>query len=371
MSIFALRRDKLLALIRQEGLDALLVTNPVNVTYLTGFSGDATYVALSPAKTILISDGRFVEQLSEECPGLDAYIRPTGQILADAASQVLSKLGAVKVGVESGHMTVADFETIKSKAGPVDWKPGPGRVEGLRTIKDETELTQIREAIAIAEAAFGRFTKEMQPEHTEKQLHDAMEFHVRTLGGKETAFPTIVGVGARAALPHAPPSERRLGDAPFVLVDWGVDWGATGRCYNSDLTRVLWTHKPISNSALRDKFLRIVEVVQSAQRAAIRRMRAGAVLQDIDAAARAVIADAGFGSFFNHGLGHGFGLQIHEAPFMRPTNMGVLEAGMVVTVEPGVYIPGEVGVRIEDDVLITTDEPVVLTSLSRSPDDWR
>jgi Xaa-Pro aminopeptidase len=370
MSIFAQRRDKLLAHDRQEGLDALLVTNPVNVTYLTGFSGEATYLVLGREKTVLISDGRFVEQLAEECPGLDAYIRPTGQILADAASQVLGKMAAAKVGFESGHLTVADFETIKSKAGPIDWKPGPSRVEALRTIKDESELAQIREAIAIAEAAFGRFTREMRPEHTEKQLHDAMEFHVRALGGKITSFPTIVAVGSRAALPHAPPSDRRLRDAPFVL----VDWGASGRFYKSDLTRVLWTHKPISNSGLhaplREKFLRVADVVRNAQLAALKRMRVGAVLQDIDAAARAVIADAGFGEFFNHGLGHGFGLQIHEAPFMRPTNTDVLAAGMVITVEPGVYIPGEIGVRIEDDVLITADGPEVLTTLPRSPDDW-
>jgi Xaa-Pro aminopeptidase len=365
MSIFAQRRDRLLALICREGLDAFLVTNPVNVTYLTGFSGEASYLALSPDKTLLISDGRFVEQLAEECPGVDAYIRPTGQLLVDAASQVLSTLGADKVGYESSHLTVADFDTIKSKAGPVDWKPGTNRVEALRAIKDDTELAQIREAIGIDEAAFARFVKEMRSEQTEKELHDAMEFHVRSLGGKTTAFPTIVAVGDRAALPHAPPSRRRLGDAPFVL----VDWGASGPFYKSDLTRVLWTHKPNTNSGLRDKFLRIVQVVRNAQMAAIDRMRVGAVLQDIDAAARAVIADAGFGEYFNHGLGHGFGLQIHEAPFMRPTNTDVLAAGMVITVEPGIYIPGEIGVRIEDDVLIANDGPLVLTNVSRSPDD--
>ena len=365
MSIFAQRRDKLLSQIRQEGLDALLVTNPFNVTYLTGFSGDSSYIALSPAKTILISDGRYVEQLAEECPGLDAYIRPTGQLLAEAASEVLSKLGAAKVGFESGHLTVADFENIKSKAGPLDWKPGPNRVESLRMIKDDTELSQIREAIAIAEAAFGRFKKDMRPEQTEKQLHDAMEFHVRSLGGKLTAFPTIVAVGDRAALPHAPPSNRCLGEAPFVL----VDWGASGPFYKSDLTRVLWTHKPNTKSGLREKFLRVVEVVQNAQLTAISKMRVGAELKDIDAAARAVIADAGFGAFFNHGLGHGFGLQIHESPFMRPNSEGTLAAGMVITVEPGIYIPGEVGVRIEDDILITPDGPLVLTNVSRSPDD--
>lgn len=364
MSIFAQRRDKLLSLVRQEGLDALLVTNPVNVTYLTGFSGEASYLALAPTKAIIISDGRFVEQLMEECPGLDAHIRPTSQMLADAASEVLSKLHAATVGFESGHLTVADFEAIKGKAGPIDWKAGTNRVESLRIIKDDGELAQIREAIAIAQGAFARFLKDLRPEKTEKELHDAMEFHIRSLGGKTASFPTIVAVGDRAALPHAPPTKRRLGDAPFVL----VDWGASGAFYKSDLTRVLWTHKPISNSSLRAKFLQVFDVVQRAQQAAIARMHVGTALQEVDAAARAVIADAGFAKYFNHGLGHGIGLQLHEAPFMRPTSSGTIEAGMVITVEPGIYVPGEVGVRIEDDVLITKDGPVVLTNVTQSPD---
>jgi Xaa-Pro aminopeptidase len=366
MSIFAQRRDKLLSLVRQEGLDGLLVTHPVNVTYLTGFSGEASYLVLTDDKTILVSDGRFVEQLAEECPDLETLIRTTSQTIADAAVSALGSVHARTVGFESGHLTVADFETLRGKAGPIDWKPGASRVEGLRMIKDATELAQIREAIAIAEAAFAKFQHDLQPERTEKQLHDAMEFHIRALGGKTTAFPTIVAVGDRAALPHAPPTGRRLGDAPFVL----VDWGASGAFYKSDLTRVLWTHKPYSNSGLRAKFLHVFEVVQKAQAAAIKRMHVGTALHDIDAAARAVVRDAGFGEFFNHGLGHGFGLQIHEAPFLRPTGSGKLEAGMVITVEPGVYLPGEVGVRLEDDVLITADGPVMLTSVPQSPDQW-
>jgi len=366
MSNFAARRDKLLSQIRQEGLDVLLVTNPVNVTYLTGFSGEATYLALAPGKTLAISDGRFVEQLGEECPGLEAHIRPPSQTLADAASEVLGKMNAATVGFESNHLTVAEFETIEGKSRSIGWKPGTSRVESLRAIKDDGELAQVREAIAIAENAFALFKKDLRPDKTEKQLHDAMEFHIRALGGKTTSFPTIVAVGARAALPHAPPTARRLGDASFVL----VDWGASGAFYKSDLTRVLWTHKPNSNSPLRAKFLHVVDVVRQAQRAAIARMHVGVEFQEIDAAARSIIADAGFGPYFNHSLGHGIGLQIHEAPFLRASSTGKLEAGMVVTAEPGIYIPGEVGVRIEDDVLITADGPVTLTSVTHSPDDW-
>lgn len=363
MPEFAARIDRLRSEIRGEGLDALLVTNPLNVTYLTGFSGEATYLVLSQAKVLLISDGRFAVQLLDECPGIDAYIRPTGQLLADAAAHVLGQFGATRVGFESGHLTVADFETLRGKTRPIDWKPGAGRVEAFRAMKDDGEIDEIRQAIGIAEAAYKKLTLEMKPDHTEKNLHDAMESLVRDFGGKHTAFPTIVAVGDHAALPHAPPTGRRLGDAPFVL----IDWGASGPFYKSDLTRVLWTDKSNTNPGLRDRFLKIAEVVRNAQLAAIERMRPGAVLQEIDAAARKVIADAGYEKFFNHGLGHGFGLQIHEAPFMRPTNTGTLAAGMVVTVEPGIYLPGDIGVRIEDDVLITPDGPQVLTSVSRDP----
>lgn len=363
MPEFAARIDRLRAQVREEGLDALLVTNPLNVTYLTGFSGEATYLVLSARKILLISDGRFEIQLQDECPGIDAYIRPTGQLLADAAAHVIGQFGASKVGCESGHLTVADFETIAGKTAAVAWKPAAGRVEAFRAVKDADEIAAIREAIGIAEAAFEKFTREMRPEQTEKQLHDAMEFHIRTLGGKETAFSTIVAVGDHAALPHAPPTGRRLGDAPFVL----VDWGASGSFYKSDLTRVLWTDKPYTNPELRDRFLKVAGVVRSAQLAAIERMRPGAAIQEIDAAARKVIADAGYEKFFNHGLGHGFGLQIHEAPFMRPTSTGTLAAGMVITVEPGIYLPGDIGVRIEDDILITPDGAEVLTNVPRDP----
>lgn len=363
MSQYAERRERLRQYLRSEELDTLLVTNPVNVTYLTGFSGDSSDLILTAERTILVSDGRFHQQIPEECADIEPHIRPTSQTLADAVAAVLSLLGGRRVGFESGHLTVAEFETLKGK-GTLDWKPAPDRVEKLRAIKDDGEIAEIREAIAIAERAFDLFLKDLAPNKTEKELHDLMECHVRSLGGKTTSFPTIVAVGDRAALPHAPPSGRRVCDAPFVL----VDWGAAGRFYKSDLTRVLWTHKSKSISSVRERFLKAVDVVGRAQEAAIERMRVGTPLQEIDAAARSVIDDAGWGEYFNHSVGHGLGLQVHEAPFLRPSSTGTLEAGMVVTVEPGVYFPGEIGVRLEDDVLVTADGPVILTNVPRSPD---
>ena len=181
-------------------------------------------------------------------------------------------------------------------------------------------------------------------------------------------FPSIVAVGPRAALPHAPPTAKRVREAPLLL----IDWGASGAFYKSDLTRVLLTHNnsPFTRSADVDPRIReVYEIVLRAQLAAIAAVRPGAKTKEVDAAARSVIADAGYGSYFTHSIGHGIGLMIHEAPFMRADTEQVLAAGMVVTVEPGIYIPGFAGVRIEDDVLVTPDGQEVLTSVPKTIDD--
>jgi Xaa-Pro aminopeptidase len=347
----ALRRQKLTSTLDQEGLDALLISNPVNVTYLTGFSGESSYLLMTRDRAILVSDFRFAEQIAEECPGLETHIRPVDKTVQQASAEILTKLTVRTVGFESSHLTVADWETIRDQAKGCDWKAGRDRVEKLRAIKDESEIEQIRGAITIADRAFTVFCALLRPDDREKDLADALEFYVRKAGGTATSFPSIVAVGARAALPHAPPTERRVDSAELVL----VDWGAAGRFYKCDLTRVLAT------STISTKLEDVYMVVMKAQEAALRAIRPGVPVKSVDAEARSVIADAGFGDFFGHGLGHGLGLQVHEAPFLRANSDAVLEAGMVVTVEPGIYLPGWGGVRIEDDVLVSADGCEVLT----------
>ena len=362
MTVHLGRRDRLLARMRDEGLDALLITNPTNVTYLTGFTGEASWLVLTATKTLLVSDGRFLVQLAQECPGLETVIRPPSQTLYDATAAMLGKLGLRNLGYESGHLTVNEFETLRSKAGTLDWKPASDRVEKLRIVKDAGELEAIRRAVDIAQKAFARFRESLTGDRSEKQLHDAMEFQVREQGGKTTAFPTIVAVGPRAALPHAPPTRRKLSADPFFLCDWGADEGL----YKSDLTRMIWTGKTRSGPIF-DKLMKVVDIVQQSRKAALAKMRPGVAAKDVDAAARGVIEAAGYGPNFNHGLGHGVGLQIHEAPFLRSSSDATLEAGMVITLEPGIYLPDELGVRIEDDILITPDGPEMLTSVPESP----
>jgi Xaa-Pro aminopeptidase len=248
-----------------------------------------------------------------------------------------------------------EFEAFGKQCPSVSWKGSGDRVERLRAVKDPSEVAQIREAIAFAERAFAAWRARLRPEDTEKDLADAMEMQVRWVGGKTTSFPTIVAVGERAALPHAPPTKKTIAQAEFVL----VDWGASGAFYKSDLTRVLATR------TISPKLEEVYTVVLNAQAQALQRIRPGAKGHDIDAVARSVIAGSGYGDFFGHGLGHGIGLQIHEAPAVRPNSDWVLQPGMVLTVEPGIYLPGWGGVRIEDDVVVTPDGCEVLTHVPK------
>jgi Xaa-Pro aminopeptidase len=367
MDAMVQRRQRLAATQAEEGVDLLLVSNPVNVTYLTGFSGESSYLLLGRDRAVLVSDGRFIQQLAEECPGLDVVIRPPIQPLAGAAATVINDLEPRAVGFESAYLTVADFEQLRQLTPSRDWKGQRDRVERLRMIKDAGEVSQIREAIHIAERAFAMFRAMLEPECTEKALSDALENYVRRAGGRCTSFPSIVAVGERAALPHAPPTAKRVEEANLLL----VDWGACGRFYKSDLTRVLVTRKNAfsaagtDHSAVEPKLAAVHAVVLQAQQRALAAIRPGVKAGDVDAAARSIIEAAGYGDYFNHSVGHGLGLQVHEAPLLKPGSEVILQPGMVVTVEPGVYLPAWGGIRIEDDVLVTEDGCEVLTHVPR------
>jgi Xaa-Pro aminopeptidase len=365
----AQRRDRLARCLPSESLDALAITAPVNVTYLTGFSGDSSVLVLTRDRALLVSDPRYTGQIADECPGLATHIRPPAQKLHEAVAEVLTQLGCRAVGFESGAVTVAEFEALKELAPAVNWKGGADRVERLRMIKDDSEVAQIREAIDIAERAFAAFRALLRPGDREIDLYHAMEHYVRQAGGQGTSFPSIIAVGERAALPHAPPTTRTVESGELLL----VDWGASGRFYKSDLTRVLDARRTSTFSAPggRSKLEEVYAVVLRAQEQAIRAVRPGVPAREVDAAARSAIAEAGYGDFFGHGLGHGIGLQVHEAPAVRPRSETPLEVGMVFTIEPGVYLPDWGGVRVEDDVRVTPDGCEVLTHVPRTVEELR
>jgi Xaa-Pro aminopeptidase len=365
--MFAARRARLLEQLQRESLGAVLVTHPINVSYLTGFSGDASCLLVTPKRSLIVSDGRFTDQLTDECPDLETVIRPPVQPLGSAAAATINKLGLTTVGFESAHLTITEFDAIKSLTTAVDWKGDAGRVERLRIIKEPGEVEQIRQSISYAERGFTALRALLRPDDNEKELADNLEHFMRRAGATGTAFPSIVAVGPRAALPHAAPANKRVREAPLLL----IDWGATGTFYKSDLTRVLLTHNnsPFTRpSGVDPRIKEIYEFVLRAQLKAIATVRAGVKAKEVDAAARGVIADAGYGPYFTHSIGHGIGMMIHEAPFMRADTEQALEAGMVVTIEPGIYLPGFAGVRIEDDVLVTPDGCEVLTSVPKTID---
>lgn len=365
------RREALAKRLVEEPLDALLISNVVNVTYLTGFSGDSSYLILSKDRALLVSDGRYTEQVAEECPGLETYIRPPTQTITAATAESLNKLGVRSIGFESSCMTVAERTKLGELCPGIDWKPGNDRVELLRMVKDDTELAEIRQAIAIAERAFEMFQAMLRLDDSEKELSDAMESYIRRAGGEGSSFRPIIAADARAALPHAPLTRTSLAEADLILVDWGA---STPRSYKSDLTRVLLARSFSVAGRSRPMRLdprqlqKVYTAVRTAQEQAFRAIRPGAKAADVDAAARTAIADAGYGSFFVHGLGHGIGLQVHEGPNIRASSTDVLQAGMVFTVEPGIYLPGQFGVRLEDDVRVTPDGCEVLTHVTKELD---
>jgi len=357
---FQARRDRLRKAFRKAGVDALLVTNFTNVTYLTGFTGDDSYLLFWQDGQVILSDPRYATQIEEQCPGLDMEIRPPGTNMVTSIARTVKSGGAIRLGVEVESMTVGLRDRIVAELPQIEVMATARLIEELREVKDAEEIAQLREAIWYAEKAFGVLRASLTAEKTEKQVAAELEHQMRLFGARGPSFPSIVAAGARADLPHATPTDRLSGEGDILLVDWGADGGL----YKSDLTRVLVTGK------ISPKVERIYRVVLSAQEQGIAAIRPGAVAQDVDAVARGVIEQAGFGRYFGHGLGHGLGLEVHEAPRLAAHNTVVLKPGMVVTVEPGIYMPGWGGVRIEDDVLVTRSGCEVLTSVPKQWNDY-
>ncbi len=359
MSRFALRRDKIRRKLRKkrEGpcVDALLVTNFTNVSYLTGFTGDDSYLLISKDRDFILSDERYTTQLGEECADLEHSIRGPGKKMLPSVSRLLTQLKVSQLAVEADSMTLALHAGLTEAAEPCSLVPTRGWVEALRMIKDREEIARTRVACDQARRAFEVVRASLTLEMTELEVAADLEYQARRFGGKCMSFPSIVAVGARAALPHASPTTQKIGAADFTLIDWGVDEGL----YVSDLTRILVTGK------ISTKLRKVYGVVLKAQLAAIKAIRPGVTCEAVDRVARTIIGKAGYGKQFGHGLGHGTGLEVHEGPRLSQGQLMVLAPGMIVTVEPGIYLPGWGGVRIEDDILVTRTGHEVLTSVPK------
>lgn len=341
------RLGRLRRQLRGQALDALIVTNPANVTYLTGFLGEDSWLLVGP-RTVLVTDSRYIEQAHDECVGGQIHQRTEPMIPAVAG--LLNRWKQVAtVGIED-TCTMAQFRAIRKALKKNKTLKAVGSPVGpLRQIKDADEADQVRRAARAGWTALARALAHLRPGLTEGELAGELESQMRRMGLRP-AFDTIVCFGPNGSRNHHQPGSRKLRKADTILIDFGVR--RNGYC--SDTTRTFAFGKA------GEEFTRAYEAVRAAQQAAIEQIRPGAALKTIDAAAREAIARRGFEPH-GHGTGHGLGLAVHEEPYLAKTAKGRLQTGQLLTVEPGIYIPGRFGIRIEDDVLVTESGHTILT----------
>ncbi|MBI1289967.1 M24 family metallopeptidase [bacterium] len=351
---FQQRLKKVRKALRQREVDALVVVNRVNTRYLTGFSGSYSYLVIDQDGVRFITDPRYGEVATAMMEDIaEVHVQPTSDV-QEWFRKLFKKNDYERVGFE-GSVTVDELETIKGFFRKIKMTNEGDLIPGLRRVKDDEELKTIRRAVRLADRVMGEAIDRIKVGMTEKELSRTIRILMEELGGERESFSNIVASGPNSSHPHHQAEARRFRKGEPITIDLG---GIVGG-YCSDLTRTPVLGKPT------DQFVRIYDVTLEAQQAAIAALKPGMNGRDVDAIARNVITEAGFGEFFGHGLGHGVGLEIHENPRLSPrAGDYLLEPGNIVTVEPGIYIPGECGVRIEDYVLITEDGCEVL---SKSP----
>lgn len=342
----AARAPRVVEAFDAAGIDALLVTRLVDVLYLTGFTGSAALLLVTPDGLTFVTDGRYAEQSADQlaAAGVDARIEISNteqrQRLAAAAE------GVARLGLQADAVTWA-----QQRGYATDWFPSAelvpttGIVETLRLVKDAGEVARIEAAALVADAALASVRPLLAEGITERDFALALDTEIRRLGAEGNSFETIVGSGPNGAKPHARPGERRIEPGDLVV----LDFGAVVDGYCSDMTRTVCVGEPSPTQA------RMLDVVLASQQAGVDAVRAGATAAEVDKACRDLIADAGWADAFVHSTGHGVGLEIHEAPRVSGASDATLATGFVVTVEPGVYLPEHGGVRIEDTVVVTPD----------------
>ena len=346
------RAERLAALAGQQGLDAVLVGDLVrpgdsgreamaDVRWLTGFRGSSGIAVVGPAIRAFITDFRYLAQVAGQIPASFEVV--------DAKAEMLSAIADLldgRVGFDEAKTSVETHRKLSEKLGEgVELSALDGPVEALRRIKDADEIRAIGEASRLTDEVYAWIEERGLAGRTEREVAGAAEARMRELGAEEPSFPAIVAGGPNGALPHAEPGDREIGPGELVV----IDMGAIVDGYCSDCTRTL------VDGELEGRGREVYDVVLAAQLAGIEATREGAAGRAVDAAAREVIDEAGYGELFGHGLGHGVGIEVHEPPRLSRRSEDELMAGDVVTVEPGVYMPGELGVRIEDLVVVTED----------------
>ena len=350
----SVRLDSIRAQFEQAGVDALIVSSDENRRYLSGFSGTAGSLIITPKEAVLATDFRYVEQAGQQAPEFRVLRTMSSQ---DWLTDLLKELSVHSLGFESQHMTVATHERL-SKAlresngeSTISLVATFGLVEDLRSVKDAAEMAMLTRAIEISDQAFEEIAKTIQHGQTEKEIAWKLEKTMRELGADSISFDTIVAAGPNAALPHHRPDDSIIREGEPLIIDMGSRYQG----YCSDLSRTLCLGQPD------DTFRKVYDTVLGAQLTAIATVERGMTGGDADGLARTVIQEAGYGENFGHSLGHGVGLEVHEQPGVGPNSEGVLENGMPFTIEPGIYLSGWGGVRIEDVVVLENGRARVIS----------
>ena len=347
------RAERVEEALRDRELDALLVADPANLRWLTGFTGSNGAAVVGPGVRRFLTDFRYLTQSREQVDGAwgDA------EIAIDLLERVAEGGLPARVGFADDHLTVKQHERLSGLVGgDVELVPAGGIVEALRLVKGAEEIEAVRAAARVADEAFREVVLESGiVGRTEREVALDLEFAMRRRGADGASFPPIVAAGAHGALPHAEPRDVKIPADTLVVIDWGAQKDG----YASDCTRTVATGEVDP----RDR--EVYELVRHAQREALAAVRPGPTGREVDAVARGIIDAAGHAEHFGHGLGHGVGLEVHEGPRLSKQGEIALAAGQIVTVEPGVYVPGQVGVRIEDLVVLTDGGNEVLSSIPK------
>jgi Xaa-Pro aminopeptidase len=354
MTEFAERRQKVIAQFSDAKIDGLFVTAAPNVRYLSGFSGSNGALLLTPRQSVLLTDPRYTIRAAAES---DCKVQIAKSSLYKAGAELASRLRLANLGFEQARISYSSHQDLTRFAGTaVKLKPVGPVVDKLRMVKSAAEIGRIRASVLTCSKAFERTISRLKPARTtEAELAAELDYQMRRLGAESAAFETIVAAGANAALPHAQPTSQALGTNRLLL----IDMGAAQDGYCSDMTRVLHVGRP------GQKAKALYRAVREAQEAALNAVQPGVPAAKVDRAARQVMTRHGLGRAFVHSTGHGLGLEIHEPPRLGRTDASLLEAGMVITIEPGGYLEGFGGVRIEDTVLVTENGCEILTPTAK------
>ncbi len=353
------RADKVRAGFAAVEIDALLVTDLTNIRYLTGFTGSAARVVLTPQRMLLVTDGRYAVQAPDEigAAGVDAAVEVAGTVADQDAILSAAVPAGARLGLEAASVSWAAQRRYRDEPWSFALVPTTEVVETVRLVKDAGEIDRLARAAALADAALANVAPTLVDRPTEEEVGFALDVEMRRLGADGISFETIVASGPNGARPHHSPGERTIVEGDLVV----IDFGALVDGYHSDMTRTFAVGEISATQQ------RMFDVVRDAQAAGVAAVRSGVEAQAVDATCRDRIEAEGWGDAFAHGTGHGVGLLIHEEPRVAKTSKATLVAGHVVTVEPGVYLPEHGGVRIEDTVVVTADGCRPLTLAPKDP----